>query len=212
MNVREIPSPRERYGCSSALSQRERGRAGRFALVHFEKNFEIWAASCKMGGEQFSHTHFFREHFLDDSVGHNCGVFGAYNVPDAAQCTYFGLFALQHRGQESAGIVVSDGKKVDSRKGMGLVTEVFPKSELAKLPGHIAVGHVRYSTTGSSRPQNIQPLVVDYSKGLLAIGHNGNLVNAQALRHELEALGSIFQTSTDSEVLPHLMAVGLGQR
>lgn len=143
---------------------------------------------------------------MDDCVGHNCGVFGVYNVPGAATVTYYGLFALQHRGQESAGIVVSDGKKVDSRKGMGLVTEVFPKPELEKLAGHIAVGHVRYSTTGSSRPQNVQPLVVNYSKGLVAVGHNGNLVNARMLRAELEAQGSIFQTSTDSEVLPHLMA------
>ena len=143
---------------------------------------------------------------MDDSVGHHCGVFGAYNVPGAAGITYYGLFALQHRGQESAGIVVSDGKKIESHKGMGLVTEVFPKSEMAKLTGHIAVGHVRYSTTGSSRAQNIQPLVVNYSKGLRAVAHNGNLVNAKQLRGELEAQGSIFQTSTDSEVLPHLMA------
>ena len=143
---------------------------------------------------------------MEDSVGHHCGLFGIYNVPDAAAKTYLGLFALQHRGQESAGIVTSDGKKVRSKKGMGLVTEVFTKRELSELEGHIAVGHVRYSTTGSSRPQNIQPLVVDYSNGLVAVAHNGNLVNAQTLRDEYEAYGSIFQTSTDSEIIIHLMA------
>ena len=143
---------------------------------------------------------------MEDSVGHHCGLFGIYNVPDAAAKTYLGLFALQHRGQESAGIVASDGKKVRSKKGMGLVTEVFTKRELSELEGHIAVGHVRYSTTGSSRPQNIQPLVVDYSNGLVAVAHNGNLVNAQTLRDEYEAYGSIFQTSTDSEIIIHLMA------
>lgn len=143
---------------------------------------------------------------MDEGVGHHCGLFGVYNVPDAAAKTYLGLFALQHRGQESAGLVVSDGKKVRSKKGMGLVTEVFSKRDLAELEGHIAVGHVRYSTTGSSRPQNIQPLVVDYSNGLVAVAHNGNLVNARTLRDEYEAYGSIFQTSTDSEIIVHLMA------
>jgi len=125
---------------------------------------------------------------------------------DVANLTYFGLYSLQHRGQESAGIAVSDGKKVRSKKSMGLVTEVFTKRDLDELEGHIAVGHVRYSTTGSSRPQNIQPLVVDYSNGLVAVAHNGNLVNAKTLRDEYEAYGSIFQTSTDSEIIIHLMA------
>ena len=143
---------------------------------------------------------------MDDSVGHHCGLFGIYNVPDAAAKTYFGLFALQHRGQESAGIVVSDGKKVRSKKGMGLVTEVFSNRDFSELEGHIAIGHVRYSTTGSSRLQNIQPLVVDYSNGLVAVAHNGNLVNARTLRDEYEAYGSIFQTSSDSEIVVHLMA------
>lgn len=143
---------------------------------------------------------------MESTVGHNCGLFGIYNVPDAAAKTFLGLFALQHRGQESAGIVTSDGKKVRSKKGMGLVTEVFQKPDLDELPGHIAIGHVRYSTTGSSRVVNIQPLVVDYSQGLMAVAHNGNLVNARTLRDEYEAFGSIFQTSTDSEVIVHLMA------
>jgi amidophosphoribosyltransferase len=151
---------------------------------------------------------------LEESVGHHCGLFGVYNVPDAASKTYFGLFALQHRGQESAGICASDGKELRSRKAMGLVTEIFSKEDINKLKGHIAVGHVRYSTTGSSRPQNIQPLVVDYSNGLVAVAHNGNLVNARRLRDEYEAYGSIFQTSTDSEIIIHLMArpENLGQK
>jgi amidophosphoribosyltransferase len=147
-----------------------------------------------------------REIALEDGVGHHCGLFGIYNAPDAANLTYLGLFALQHRGQESAGISVSDGKNFISRKGMGLVTEVFTKRDLETLPGHIAVGHVRYSTTGSSRIQNIQPLVVDYSQGPLAVAHNGNLVNAHALRQHLEGCGSIFQTSSDSETVLHLLA------
>ncbi|MCX7804987.1 MAG: amidophosphoribosyltransferase [Planctomycetota bacterium] len=134
-------------------------------------------------------------------------MFGAFGVPDAALRTCLGLFALQHRGQESAGIVASDGNKVQSKKGMGLVTEVFDARAVAdELPGHIAVGHVRYSTSGSNRPVNIQPLIANYSRGLVAVAHNGNLVNARRLRRELEAAGSIFQTSTDSEVIIHLLA------
>lgn len=143
---------------------------------------------------------------MEDTVGHHCGIFGIYNVPDAAAKTYLGLFALQHRGQESAGIVASDGKRIHSKKGMGLVTEVFTKRDLAELEGHAAIGHVRYSTAGASRLQNVQPLVVSYSNGLLAVAHNGTLVNARMLRDEYEAYGSIFQTSTDSEVIVHLMA------
>lgn len=144
---------------------------------------------------------------MEEGVGHHCGIFGIYNAPDASARAYLGLFALQHRGQESAGIVTSDGKTFKFKKGMGLVTEVFSKSELDAMDGHMAVGHVRYSTTGSSRPQNIQPLTVDYSGGALAVAHNGNLVNAQKLRQELEAEGSIFQTTSDSETILHLMAL-----
>jgi len=143
---------------------------------------------------------------LDSDSGHYCGVMGVYGLPEAALITYLGLHSLQHRGQESAGIVTSDGSKIRSRKGMGLLSQAIPSTELVNLPGHIAIGHVRYSTTGSSKPQNIQPLVVDYSEGLLAIAHNGNLVNARTLRDEYEAWGSIFQTSTDSEVTVHLLA------
>jgi amidophosphoribosyltransferase len=135
-----------------------------------------------------------------------CGLFGAFGSQEAAYEVYCGLYALQHRGQESAGIVVSDGKTLLSSKGMGLVSTVFTREVLAPLTGEIAIGHVRYSTTGASRLQNIQPLVVRYEKGLMAISHNGNIVNAKALRMAHERSGSIYQTGTDSEVLAHLLA------
>jgi len=135
-----------------------------------------------------------------------CGVFGAYGLPLAAVQTYYGLYALQHRGQESAGIVVFDGETLVSRKGLGLLNEAITRKDLDGLDGELAVGHVRYSTTGSKRIQNIQPLVVEYARGLIAVAHNGNLVNARTLRAEYEADGSIFQTSTDSEIIVHLLA------
>ncbi|MBN2713608.1 MAG: class II glutamine amidotransferase, partial [Planctomycetes bacterium] len=143
---------------------------------------------------------------MDGEKHDYCGVMGVYGVPEASIITWLGLHALQHRGQESAGIVTSDGSKIRSRKGMGLLPQAVPSEELTKLPGHISIGHVRYSTTGASKPQNIQPLVLDYSEGLIAIAHNGNLVNARSLRDEYEAHGSIFQTSTDSEIIVHIMA------
>ncbi|NOZ23430.1 MAG: amidophosphoribosyltransferase [Planctomycetes bacterium] len=139
-------------------------------------------------------------------IREHCGVFGIWGTPDAAVRTYYGLYALQHRGQESAGIVVSDGKQVVSRKGLGLLNEAISRDDVAGLKGHLAVGHVRYSTTGSKRVQNIQPLVIEYSQGLIAVAHNGNLVNARTLHTEYERRGSIFQTSTDSEVIVHLLA------
>lgn len=144
--------------------------------------------------------------FLGDHPREACGLFGVYEVPDAAAVIRRGLFALQHRGQESAGIVISDGERVRSRKGMGLLLEVFPNPVLADLPGAVGIGHVRYSTTGSSKPQNIQPLVAECADGIWAIAHNGNLVNAKALRRSYQEAGAIFQTSTDSEVLVHLLA------
>lgn len=143
---------------------------------------------------------------MADEIGEECGICGVYNVKEASTVAYYGLHALQHRGQECTGIVASDGTHVRSRKGMGLVSDVFNPGELANLKGHIAIGHVRYSTSGASKPQNIQPLVVDYAQGLLAVAHNGNLINARGLRRELEDIGSIFQTGTDSEVVVHLMA------
>jgi len=135
-----------------------------------------------------------------------CGVFGVYGNEDAARITFFGLFALQHRGQESAGINTADGCQVFGHKGMGLVSEVFHEDILSKLPGHLAIGHVRYSTTGSSVLSNAQPFLVHYADEYYAMGHNGNLINSRELRSELEDQGSIFQSTMDSEVIVHLMA------
>jgi amidophosphoribosyltransferase len=145
---------------------------------------------------------------LSDKMEEECGVFGIYAPgSDVAQLTYYGLYALQHRGQESAGIAVSDGRVIRGEKGMGLVSEVFhDPARFERLKGYIAVGHVRYSTTGSSLLVNAQPLLVRYRNGFLAIVHNGNLVNGRALRNELEQEGSIFQATTDSEVIAHLIA------
>ena len=137
---------------------------------------------------------------------HYCGVFGIYGHPNAADLTYYGLYALQHRGQESAGIVSSDGAQFRTHKGMGLVSQIFNSDVLQSLPGTMAVGHTRYSTTGASHLRNAQPLTVDCARGQIAIAHNGNLTNAAQLREELEAKGSIFQTTVDSEIILHLMA------
>ncbi|MFI0347233.1 MAG: amidophosphoribosyltransferase [Chthoniobacterales bacterium] len=139
---------------------------------------------------------------------HECGVFAVYGHADAALLTYYGLFALQHRGQESAGIVShTEGKAAfNVVKGMGLVSQVFKTDKLEQLHGSRAIGHVRYSTTGSSNLLNAQPLSADTNRGHLAIAHNGNLVNASRLRNELEMKGSIFQTTTDSEIILHLLA------
>src|SRR6266542_1880695 len=137
---------------------------------------------------------------------HYCGVFGVYGHPNAAELTYYGLYALQHRGQESAGIVTSDGKDFHAHKGMGLVSQVFKGDILHNLVGAMAVGHTRYSTTGASHLRNAQPLTVDCARGQIAIAHNGNLTNAAQLREELEGRGSIFQTTVDSEIILHLMA------
>jgi|GEM_PF-36992 len=139
---------------------------------------------------------------------HECGLFGVFGHPNAAVLTYYGLFALQHRGQESAGIVTSNGpgQTFLQHKGMGLVSQVFGQEELAKLKGTRAVGHTRYSTTGTSTLKNAQPFVVDCVRGQMAIAHNGNLINADLLRDELERKGSIFQTTADSEIILHLLA------
>jgi amidophosphoribosyltransferase len=137
---------------------------------------------------------------------HYCGIFGVYGHPNAAELTYYGLYALQHRGQESAGIVTSDGKEFHTHKGMGLVPQVFKGNVLHDMIGRIAIGHTRYSTTGSSHLRNAQPLTVDCARGQIAIAHNGNLTNAAQLREELEAKGSIFGTTVDSEIILHLLA------
>jgi amidophosphoribosyltransferase len=147
-----------------------------------------------------------RRQLVQDYPKHYCGVFGIYGHPNAAELTYYGLYALQHRGQESAGIVTSDGRRFRAHRGMGLVSQVFTGELLHQLVGEIAVGHTRYSTTGSSHIQNAQPLTVDCKRGQIAIAHNGNLTNAVSLREELEAKGSIFQTTVDSEIILHLMA------
>ncbi|MGD2127349.1 MAG: amidophosphoribosyltransferase, partial [Desulfobacteraceae bacterium] len=135
-----------------------------------------------------------------------CGIFAVYGHQEAAKLTYFGLYALQHRGQESAGIVVSDGQRVLEHKAMGLVPDIFEQAILDRLKGNMALGHVRYSTTGSSLLVNAQPFRIKHAGKTLAIAHNGNLVNARQVRTELENQGSIFQTTSDSEVVLHLAA------
>ena len=134
-----------------------------------------------------------------------CGIFGIYGHPEGARLTYFGLYALQHRGQESAGIAVTRDKSIIEHKGMGLVPDVFKSKHLEQLSGGSAIGHVRYSTTGSSILSNAQPFVVHHRKKSYAVAHNGNLVNALHLKNELEEAGSIFQTTMDSEILLHLL-------
>src|SRR5437660_12243939 len=136
-----------------------------------------------------------------------CGIFGVSGLKDAAQLTYLGLYALQHRGQEAAGLVsVAREGVAHSHRGMGLVQDIFSPETLRSLLGEVAVGHTRYSTTGSSVLQNAQPMVVNYHHGPLALAHNGNLTNARALREDLVRNGSIFQSTSDSEVLVHLIA------
>lgn len=137
---------------------------------------------------------------------HYCGVFGVFGHPNAAELTYYGLYALQHRGQESAGIVTSDGKQFREHKGMGLVPQVFNGEILHGLVGNMAVGHTRYSTTGSSHLRNAQPLTGNCLRGQIAVAHNGNLTNVTQLRDELEARGIMFQTTGDSEVILYLLA------
>jgi len=136
----------------------------------------------------------------------SCGIFGIYAPGvDVARITFFGLYALQHRGQESAGIATADGKKICLHTSMGLVSQAFTEDELAHLQGHIAIGHTRYSTTGSSRPSNAQPILVEANSTTIALGHNGNIVNAKFLRDELCQLGYTFATTTDSEVIANLI-------
>ena len=145
--------------------------------------------------------------FLEEDKPHDeCGVFGILGVPNAPELTYLGLYALQHRGQESAGIAASDGSEFTSHHGMGLVVNVFQNGEQLKLRGHIAIGHNRYSTAGSSSLRNAQPLIREYKRGPIAISHNGNLVNAPRIRSDLQDSGSIFTCSSDTEVLAHLLA------
>src|SRR5271170_6502717 len=141
-----------------------------------------------------------------DKLREECGVMAVYGHPDAARMTYWGLYALQHRGQESAGIASADGQQVNDIKGMGLVSEIFTDDVLGRLPGHIAIGHTRYSTTGDSALLNAQPISVESTKGLIAIAHNGNLVNLGNSKARRERDGAIFQTTSDSEIIIQLIA------
>ena len=141
-----------------------------------------------------------------DKFKDECGVFGIFGHPEAANLTYLGLYALQHRGQESAGIVTADGERMRVSRAMGHVADAFDESALEALPGHLAIGHTRYSTAGESRINNAQPFLIDCAHGQIAVAHNGNLVNARELRDELVHAGAIFQTSSDTEVLLHLYA------
>ena len=148
-----------------------------------------------------------------DGLHEECGVFGIYDFDggNVASSVYYGLLALQHRGQESCGIAVGDTdgpRKVTTHKGMGLVNEVFTPEILENMHGDIGVGHTRYSTAGSSTRENAQPLVLNYIKGTLAVAHNGNLINAPQLRRELEYSGAIFQTTIDSEVISYCKRTG----
>ena len=141
-----------------------------------------------------------------DKFHDECGVVAIYANPEAEKLAYLGLHALQHRGQESAGIVTSNGMTLNLHKSMGLVADIFNTQELAKLHGTLAIGHTRYSTAGDSSLLNAQPIMVQSNKGMMALAHNGNLVNAGEIRARMEAQGSIFQTSSDTEVIVHLIA------
>jgi amidophosphoribosyltransferase len=147
-----------------------------------------------------------RGSFLSEMPGHECGVFGMIGKPEAAKHVYLGLYALQHRGQESAGIAASDGEQLRWYRDMGRVADVFEEDTLDRLEGEAAIGHVRYSTTGSSSRINAQPICVTYGRGQLAVAHNGDLVNTMELREELEKQGAIFSTTSDSELVVHLVS------
>jgi len=146
-------------------------------------------------------SYYHPDHFHDQ-----CGVFAVFGHPEAAKLTYLGLYALQHRGQESAGIAATDGTEMRHHRGMGQVAEIFTEAVMSALPGSAAIGHTRYSTAGDTALVNAQPLVVACNKGPIALGHNGNLVNAEQVRRRLESSGSIFQTTSDTEVILHLLA------
>jgi amidophosphoribosyltransferase len=144
--------------------------------------------------------------YADDHFHDECGVFGVFGHEEASKLTYLGLYALQHRGQESAGIVSSDGTELHLHRAMGEVEEIFTPPVLANLPGNLAIGHTRYSTAGDKALLNAQPIMIDCNKGKVALGHNGNLTNAAEWRRKLEHRGSIFQTNSDTEVIVHLLA------
>src|SRR5438094_4688355 len=142
-----------------------------------------------------------------DKFRDECGVVAIYDHPEAETLAYLGLHALQHRGQESAGIVTSDGMSLHIHKSMGLVADIFTEKKLSRIRGTLAIGHTRYSTSGDSALLNAQPIMVQSNKGMIALAHNGNLVNAPEIRSRLETQGSIFQTNSDTEVIVHLIAM-----
>src|ERR1700740_165260 len=144
--------------------------------------------------------------YVDDRFHDECGVFGAFGHEEAAKLAYLGLYALQHRGQESAGSVSGGGSELPLHRAMGEVEEIFQPHVLAGLPGNSAIGHTRYSTAGDKALLNAQPILIDCNKGKVALGHNGNLTNAAEHRRKLEHRGSIFQTNSDTEVIVHLLA------
>jgi len=150
-------------------------------------------------------------HCDDDHFRDECGVFGVLDHVEAANLTYLGLYSLQHRGQESTGIVSTDGKSFNNHRGMGLVSDVYQKEDIARLEGRSAIGHVRYSTAGDLGLRNCQPFMYQYAHGGIAMCHNGNIINADALRSELEKSGSIFQSTSDTEVIIHLLAKSQGE-
>jgi amidophosphoribosyltransferase len=160
-----------------------------------------WTGSKARGGADLSVT--WRD---DDRFHDECGLFGIWNHPEAANVAYLGLYALQHRGQESAGIAATDGINFHTEKAMGWVADVFSPERLRRLPGHRAIGHVRYSTAGSSNLRNAQPITANTARGPVAIAHNGNLTNAETLRRDMERDGAIFQSNSDTEVILHLLA------
>jgi amidophosphoribosyltransferase len=169
-----------------------------------KKEFEKKSCNTKLE----AHSDIFITDHHNDRIGENCGLFGIFGDPDAVRKTYFGLHSLQHRGQESAGIASSDGQSLQCYTDMGTVSRVFRSGRgiLEKLSNPIAIGHVRYSTTGTSKVVNSQPLLAEYSRGQVAVAHNGNLINAHLLRDEYEAYGSIFKSTGDTEIIIHLLA------
>ncbi len=177
-------------------------------MSHKLYNLKNRAPSCPFS-KKGDNNIFNKKPILHD-IHEECGIFGIFGHPEASNLTYLGLYALQHRGQEGAGICSSDGKQLFIEKSMGLVADIFTEKRLRRLPGHIAIGHNRYSTAGTSVLKNVQPIVANFSLGTIAIAHNGNLVDAMELRSSLEEEGAIFQSSSDSEVIVHLIAHSKG--
>lgn len=173
-------------------------------LIFMKKEIEKKSSNTKLE----AHSNIFINDYPDDRIGENCGLFGIFGDTDAVRKTYFGLHSLQHRGQESAGIASSDGQSLQCYTDMGTVSRVFRSGRgvMEKLSNPIAIGHVRYSTTGTSKVINSQPLLAEYSRGQVAVAHNGNLINASLLRDEYEAYGSIFKSTSDTEIIIHLLA------